>query len=191
MQRDQVEIPWPRPEDKLFVSGGQGNLAGHLLNPIAGFPSELGITAAGYKAAADVLIEWIENNPRDDSLVSPILFCYRQYVELKLKDITLIINAFNETDEGYQWGHDLQRLWITLISKMDLRIDDDRQTLAVVDEYITQLSNVDPRGTKFRYLDEPLPFHQIDLGNLREAMGKLASFLDSLADYWEAELYPS
>ena len=124
MDTQQRDIPWPRPQDKLFISGGRGNLAGHVLNPIFSSPADFGITAEGYKAAGDALIDWMANNPRNDSLVPPTVFCYRQYVELRLKDIILLVNTSDQTGERYEKIHDLRRLWTTLLSGIGQRIDD-------------------------------------------------------------------
>ena len=42
----------------------------------------------GYKEAADKLVENIMDTPRyQDTLVFPICFLYRQYIELRLKEL--------------------------------------------------------------------------------------------------------
>lgn len=46
------------------------------------------IYAIGYKDAADLLVDNIEGNGRQhDFLVYPIVFLYRQYLELAIKDV--------------------------------------------------------------------------------------------------------
>ena len=178
---------WPTLEDRIFVPGGNRNLAGHLLNPIVDFPAKFGPVAGGFKAAGDALVDWLETNPRDDSLVSPLIFCYRQYVELKLKDIAVLVNAIEGTVDNHKSIHNLQYLFDPLKSDIEQCLgEDDQETLAAVECIIMQFNNADCDSTTFRFLDRRMPFHQVDLGNLRVVMGKLANFLDSLTDYLEA-----
>ena len=182
MNSDQLTLG-----DRLFVPGGNRNLAGHLLDPIIDFPAKFGPVAAGFKAAGDSLVERLETNPRNDSLVSPLIFCYRQYVELKLKDIAVLFNAIEETGKSHNWGHNLNCLFALVKPAIEQCLgEDDQETLAAVECVIMQFNSVDSNSETFRYLDDGMPFHQVDLGNLKLVMGKLAEFLDSLTDYLEA-----
>lgn len=188
MEREEINIEWPTMEDKLFVPGGHRNLAGHLLNPIADYPAKFRLVAAGYKAAGDKLVGWLETNPRNDALVLPIIFCYRQYVELTLKDIALLVNNVKGNGDSHKQIHNLEDLFVPL--KSDLKqflSEDEQETLEAVEDIVMQFHHIDPDATTFRYLDGCMPFHQIDLGNLRTVVHRLAEFLDSLADHLEAE----
>lgn len=175
----------PLVGDKLFKTGGVGNLWAHTL------PSEYGMIAVGYKNAADKLIEFLEHDSRDDSLVFPIMFCYRQYTELKLKEIGCLYKVFDESDPEVKKGHALHKLWIGLKQRIHRELDrDERKVLEVVEDLIKEFDNADHDSFTFRYpgekwlIDDPL--RQLDLGNLRAVMDRLAMFLDSFADYLEA-----
>jgi hypothetical protein len=73
---------WPAPDDKLFVSTDANSDAD--LSPR--FEAREFLIREGYKNAADMLVEKSrESNLDRDSLVYPIVFCYRHYLELALK----------------------------------------------------------------------------------------------------------
>ncbi len=177
-----MDIPWPRSGDRLLQSGGHRALAAHILPAC---PEGVGIVAAGYKEAGDVLIKSLAENGRNDALVLPILFCYRQYIELRLKDIIRLINTFEETGQSFKEIHDLKKLWSSLRASIEEEIDEeDQEEFDAVEECIMELHRVDRKGTKFRYPDF-MEFDQIDLGNLKLVMGRASAFLDALADQWE------
>lgn len=176
-----MQIPWPRKGDRLFKIGGYRNLRGWIL-------SEFSIAAVGYKEAADILIEVLAQRRRDDSLVLPIVFCYRQYIELRLKALTETIRVF--TGDEFKRTHDLTTLWSPLRERL---LDDgfeegEQRALAAVDTCIAELNGMDPGATVFRYptfTDAKRLNYEIDLGNLKSVIGRLSVFLDALQDYWE------
>lgn len=56
--------------------------------------------ANGYKLAADMLIDRIEGNPPGDCLIAPVLFLYRHWIELKLKELIVSLNVFSVTENA-------------------------------------------------------------------------------------------
>ena len=77
-----VELPWPRAGDELFAPADDLRLSAHL-GALRGESYTI-----GYKAAGDILVEHIMRHEIEaDTLVFPIVFCYRQYLELLLKDV--------------------------------------------------------------------------------------------------------
>lgn len=180
-----MSLPWPRPGDRLFKSGGYQALMAHIL-PV--HREEVGIVAPGYKDAGDILIKSLAENGRNDALTLPIIFCYRQYIELRLKDIIGLVNTFEESGQSFKCIHDLKKLWLTLRSSIEEEIDEqDREAFDAVEECIMELHGVDNKGTKFRYPVSiaDMKFHQVDLGNLKSVMDRVSAFLDALADQWE------
>jgi hypothetical protein len=80
----QQEFRWPNVGDQLFkpsnVWMGDAMLAGHA-------STRLALMTAGYKHAGDALVERaLELRAERDFLVYPIIFCYRHYLELALKN---------------------------------------------------------------------------------------------------------
>lgn len=174
-----MDIPWPRRGDRLFRKGGRGSLAGVTI-------PDLAIAAGGYKTAADALVGQLDESGRDDSLLAPIIFCYRQYIELRLKGI--IKSTRWLTGKEPRYVHDLVELWEPLRNELvDEAEGRESDELAVVDACIRKLNEVDP-GTAFRYpalstLKSEVV--QVDLANLKAVVGRLAMFLDALHDSWE------
>lgn len=146
---------------------------------------ETGIIAAGYKTAADELIAFLVEDDRDDSLIFPIIFCYRQYVELTLKHIIELMARFDETGARFPHDHSLTRLWRDVKDRQRLERDDvEANDWQIVERLLLEFDAVDSRSFAFRY-PEPVPFYQVDLGNLHDVMQGLAGFLDGLADMWD------
>lgn len=181
-----MEIPWPKPGDELFKTGqfeneGSPNLAAYV------FSKEISFIAEGYKDAGDALVQWLEDSDlRNDFLVYPIVFCYRQHIELQLKYITETVNVLNGIPESYDRIHNLLELWNFIRSRLDPElISQEQEAYEVVDQHIEQFNEIDPKSMTFRY-PEPIPFRQIHLGNLKSVMASLSMFLSSLADYLEA-----
>jgi hypothetical protein len=140
----------------------------------------------GYKLAGDVLVQNLAGEPFDyDNLIYPILYCYRHYIELALKDIV---------EEHGKWvgvglhdkDHKLLELW-----KLFLRIattyhnDPQDEAALAVSSCIQEFAQVDPGSFAFRYARHkktdsiiPLDFGSIDLANLHDVMNGIANFFE-------------
>lgn len=175
-----MDTLWPRTNDRLFKSGGYRSLAACIL------PKDIRLVAIGYKDAADALVVSLAERGRNDALVFPIVFCYRQYLELQVKAITVLVDAFEDTDEEFKRTHDLKKLWLSLRPRLESEIDaQDQKAFAAVEDCVLQFHDFDPTGMTFRY-PEPAKMHQLDLGNLKAVMSRVSTFLEALADQWEA-----
>src|ERR1043165_9459178 len=72
----------------------------------------LDLFAEGYKTAADILVKQVvECASHQDTLVYPIVFLYRQHIELRFKEI--IREGLSLLDEGQDFPrtHRLDELW--------------------------------------------------------------------------------
>lgn len=111
--------------------------------------------AAGYRRAAEILIEHIDTKGRDqDVLVYPVVFLYRHHVELALKRIiTLCLLQTDDLDvKGPKTVHDLNVLWHharKLVRKVDPSFP--RANHSHADAVIKELIAIDSRSTAFRY----------------------------------------
>ena len=99
--RQEYNIPTAKKGEPLFKSGGEREY-------IAYVGAGLDIIALGYKYAADILVEALGEEMgqgKQDYLVYPIGYCYRHYLEVRLKEIIQM--------GGYEYpkGHDLLCLW--------------------------------------------------------------------------------
>ncbi len=181
-----------KSNQKLFVNGtnyfefahiGWGNLnvqiSGYLM---------------GYKDSADVLVDYALSS-KDirtlDTFIYPIVFLYRQFIELSLKSI--ILESLNYTQLEKQkiienYKHDLIKLW-EKVKKLfsDYRIGDTTEDIEFVNRiqsYIYEFSKNDRYSFDYRY-----PFdlkvekirnenERISLPNLKDKMNELSGFFE-------------
>lgn len=179
-----MEVQFPHNGDVVFREGGR---ACFMTTRRAG-PIELGLMAEGYKEASNVLIERLDKRGRDDALVYPIIFGYRQYLELRVKALTRLVNRFDEADDEFKRTHDLQRLWSKIRSRLAEELDEEnRDAFEAVEDVILEFHEIDPKSDGFRFPSE-IKQLSIDLQNMRDVMERVSSFLDSLSDSWEASV---
>ena len=178
-----MELRWPRRGDRLFHKGGHGTLAACTM---ASLRSE-GFVATGFKSAADCLVEHVRHHGRDDSLILPILFLYRHYVEMQLKEIAIHVHRWDGKGESYVRTHDLSRL-VSILDHPDLKAaqtsPEDEQARRAVRQCVLEFHRMDPRGTEMRYPDRA-PLEQLDLGHLKSTMEGLANYLGAVSDQIE------
>lgn len=156
--------------------------------------------AKGYKDAADFLVQGAVNGSRHfnfqiNELVFPIAFLYRQYLELRLKDIIVLSNRLNNKSPrlpfDLQKDHSINKLWShakPLIEAVSSNVP--RKDLNAVDKLVKYFAAIDPTGMAFRYpINKKGQFHlpelAINLRQLRKTMQKIGSFLDGYSEYFE------
>ncbi|HEY4759318.1 MAG TPA: hypothetical protein VIH42_01930 [Thermoguttaceae bacterium] len=109
--------------------------------------------AMGYKEAGNILVENIKvTQSHQDMLVYPIIYLYRQYLELRLKIILRDSRILLDENVDIQMTHNLNDLWgdtrklIRIIFK-----GDDITPLNVVGKIIIEFNSMDPESMAFRY----------------------------------------
>lgn len=154
-----------------------------------------GIYAIGYRQAGDVLVQEVGRNRHDaDALVYPIVFCYRQYLELLLKDVLAEARRYFEIDEPVPARHPLLELWEPLRSLIACRWPEDKGELVSVQDSLRQFDSVDRLSFAFRYATTPrgepsLPkdMLRINLRNLAEVVARVGTFLEACETGLSAE----
>lgn len=181
---DDKEMPWPKKGDTLFTASEDWwhnaclNYAG----------TDWGLYAKGYLQAGDVLVEHIkETHARQDFLVYPIVFLYRQYLELRLKQLIAYGQRILDNPPDFPKTHQLDKLWAicrVTLKKIEQTIPD--QDLEAIDEAISQFCAVDPTSEGFRYPTNkegqpslPDELKYINVRNLAEVMARVGSFFES------------
>lgn len=110
------------------------------------------IYAAGYKDAADALVGALaERKASLDSVVYPLVFLYRQGLELQLKLILPLARRLVGKEAVADHQHGLMPLWSELrrhLEQLNLREDD--KELPAIEDFIRQLDTVDPASFAFR-----------------------------------------
>lgn len=177
-----METLWPQQGDKAIKSGSK---ACFLATKWAS-AYEFSLMAEGYKTASDILVQYLESGERNDALVYPVLFGYRQYLELRLKGLVLIVKRAEYLEETYQRIHDLERLWNSVRDHLRKDLEaDEKLAFEVVESVIAEFQALDPKSDGFRFPSDICQFN-LDLLNLRVVMGRVAYFLDSMTEWWMA-----
>lgn len=113
--------------------------------------------AAGYRKAAEILIQRFLADPEGtagdrDSVVLPILFLFRHYLELRFKDIIVYGLVLSCQQAAWRHGHDLGGLWTEVRqlcgSIYGASLPAEFDTIA---ECVNDLHQLDPNSESFRY----------------------------------------
>lgn len=184
------EYRWPRPGDRLFAPSGSLSDAEIQSNGDTRFA----FMTAGYKTAGDRLIEIAEHDrqARHD-LIYPILFCYRQFLELSLKRMLSEYACLAEIEMHPPRGkeHSLKQL-LEAFRRLLQEVYDgqDHATITTVSECILEFEDMDPHSFTFRYatdrktgLPYPVQVDRIDLARLKDVMNGIGGFFDGCEGY--------
>ncbi|MGB2842918.1 MAG: hypothetical protein WBC40_10690 [Halobacteriota archaeon] len=178
-------FPWPKKGDKIFMAGGDDWYNNACLNDL-GVGLSWYLYPDGYKCAADLLVEHImSTHLNHDTFVYPIVFLYRQYIELTLKRLIRDGNELLNISEKLPQGHKINDLWKKCRAILEkVWPNESSEDLDAVEACIKQFSAKDPTSTAFRYPTDlegylSLPKMQINLRNLSEVMRRVSSFLES------------
>lgn len=141
--------------------------------------------AAGYKDAADLLVKGVEaNGSGQDTLVYPVLFLYRQYLELQLKDLIRQARRLLDKPGSFPTGHHIGNLWQVCHELLsEVFPNDSVAELNEIARLIGEFAAVDPTSEAFRYPQDrkgnaTLPgIRYINLRNVREVVEKISFIL--------------
>lgn len=164
--------------------------------------------ADGYRRAASLLVERSETFYDRNTLIYPIAFLYRQYLELTLKEFILDGNEVVVAAHPLPKSHKLDELWELckrILHERDLPIR--KAELTAIEKGIREFSKFDPTSEAFRYPVNkrgspsiPPATKALSIRGLAAAMDELAAYLRTLesllgADVdlereFRSELYP-
>lgn len=170
----------------LFKSDG-GGINTACLN-FASNPFDLYST--GYLQAGDILIDFVvENQKYHDTIVYPAVFNYRQYLELKLKEIIWSGRDLLNRPGKYPKNHQLLGLWniaqelLAVIWPGAEKPVDYILTTTVIEEFQT----LDKASDAFRFPEDQDgrkhlgDMKLLNLPNLKIVMAEVSSFLDAVS----------
>ena len=163
------------------------------------------IYAIGYKRAADMLIERVQKEQHlfdINTLVFPIVFLYRHYLELRLKSIIKEGYAVFDERKNVPETHDLYKLWNKANElRIKAEIEIKKKYSDLVFSCIKDFAQIDPFSEAFRYptkkkrkrefgtestLPSELPY--LDLKNFSEMINKTSEVLEYIAGIMCVEL---
>lgn len=176
-----AQFRWPKQGDRPFVVADEpfdnANIAGD------GF-TRLVLMMDGYKQAADLMIAAsVDDRPMRDVLVFPIIFNYRQFLELALK---YQIATYGPT-VGIEpvWNtHFLDRLWGRFLEMLErYGTEDPDEADPAVGEIVLEFAKIDPDSYSYRYpvdrRGNPIPVAYTDLH-----LPTLANVMEGVAGYF-------
>jgi len=158
----------------------------------------------GSREAAQKLFQSIETTLDRNTLVYPIVFNYRHYLELQLKSICTSLNyyvtskALLECEKGLKKiildNHCLEAIWGKVkYLKTQLNPEDrdfifnPKLDLGKVDQCVKEFSSIDPKSFAFRYATDregnpsiPDEILSVDLENYIEKMDGVAMILEAV-----------
>jgi len=190
-------IPWPEKGDHLFSE--QGNW--HYNAILDKFHNDWTAYIEGYGRAAQALITHLENTgcAEVDFLVYPIIFLFRQHLELRLKALIMEGDALHDRDPKLHTIHKLEPLWAMCREVLEsVWPEGSSETLDVVESCILELAAVDRGSCAFRYPVEkdgarslPADLDRINLEHFGEVMVKIYNFFsgahDGISDYLQTK----
>lgn len=146
----------------------------------------------GFKRAADVLADEVLRTLRgQDYLVYPIMFNYRHFMELAIKDILYLLADVQGDTNKAERHHSLKGLWSLAFGQLHERWSLDStsdQYLSPIDDMVKFFHDNDPASTAFRYSEVPLGISNINIETVREKMEEVACRLDSIQMSLKCEL---
>lgn len=157
----------------------------------------------GYKQAADSLVSIIESQDGDWGILAyPILFLYRQHIELAMKAAMSWIYAYERQGvelgvgstepkqvEPTGYGHDLSEAWSYLRPKLeDLDLPLDSRLTDRAEGVINWIVRRDPQSMTFRYPEvwlQKMRENELDVSPLemRQGVEEVSSAIDGLTAY--------
>lgn len=169
-----AEVRWPTQGDKPFVVADDP-----LDNAIItgdGF-TRLVLMMSGYKEAADLMVAAsADDRPMRDILVFPIIFNYRQFLELALKYQIATFGPVVGIEPVWN-THFLDQLWGLFLEMLErYGTEDPDEADPVVGDIILEFAKIDPDTCSFRYpVDRrgnpiPVAFSDLHLPTLADVM---------------------
>jgi hypothetical protein len=147
----------------------------------------------GYKNASQKIWENYNGSAWEaNTLVYPIIFLNRQFVELRLKEIISGLNFTVKHEYEFPKGHDLVILWnnyLEILKTFSPSYFPNPQDIKTVGKLIREFNGIDPLSFSFRYpvdrkreINPSLKITGIDIKTFIETMEKLYFFFEVQSD---------
>lgn len=177
-------IPWPQAGDRALLPG---NWQMNACMPGQWATDRWYGYVEGYRRAATILLEHVQERRSDaDVLVYPLVFLWRQHVELQLKRVISFGRELSP-DAGslsYPKHHRLDELWRDArehILREEPNVSSECQAVTTI---IAEVARLDPDSFEFRYPESKSGARtladvgpHLNLETLHEAFLKTANFL--------------
>jgi len=124
------------------------------------YSDQWGAYTYGYKWAIDVLLKEAKDglHPTDVHYY-PIIYVFRHYLEIKLKELTKNLHNYMHQEEKFNRGHEIAMLWgdckKLLIEFSEIGGEkigkEDLADFRFIEGFIKEISIIDPKSESFRY----------------------------------------
>ena len=174
-------LPWPDETDSLFASTPDWRMRAILEFSAADWDAYL----IGFKREADIILDQLASDPHyQELIVFPVLFLYRHYLELKMKQLIAQGSALLDQDAIFPSTHSLLDLWRTCRPIITSVFPESQgHDASAVTKIIEEFHSIDPSSELFRYpiskksrVTIPENLKQLDLANVARVMAKLETF---------------
>ncbi|CUQ24058.1 hypothetical protein [Bacteroides thetaiotaomicron] len=176
--RDQL---MPSASDKLFISEASTE------NWLSTSKDTFFSYSEGYRLAGESLFGEIQENEYcyKRFLTYPMIFCYRQFIELRLKELIFLGRRIIDLSDEVKITHSISRLFeiyaIDILPNIDTNID--IKLFEVISRIINELENIDNNSMSFRYpvlknLTPSITLPNMDINNFKIVMDRLSNFFD-------------
>jgi hypothetical protein len=162
-------------------------------------PDQWDIYAEGYKLAADILANHVvSKREHQDILVYPIVFNYRQFIELRLKHILTLGAKLHSHDFSLPTHHEIDKTWAD-VRKIILKVwpTTPKKDLDAIEKLIKEFAKTDRISMVFRYPVNtkgmpslPEEMRHINLRKLCDLMKEISQLLDGAAFGIDQSLNP-
>lgn len=182
--RREIVAQMLRMKESLFTSKFTPDPDSYMNADIGG---DWDTYAMGYKRAGDILVKYVADNDWDqDFLVYPITFLYRQYLELRLKELIFIGSALRDRHIKIPTTHNLVSLWRQARPNIEAVWpgSETNEYLNLVEERLKEMYDLDSGSYTFRYPEntkgEPslTGFRYINLQQLMDVIQGISNVLD-------------
>ncbi|HLO71802.1 MAG TPA: hypothetical protein VK167_13070 [Flavipsychrobacter sp.] len=151
--------------------------------------NKLSFYADGYLHGANALVDQCyQDHTLNDILIYPMVFLYRQYIELRLKEIIFGLKYCLGDDPSFPKHHKIDILWkdFKFLYK-SIGEENNSDVLNNGGRLINELSQIDPLSMAFRYPvdkdgNDTIKLKRISISNLQSVINKLANLLDAISD---------
>ena len=157
IRHNEEEQEFPRDGDSIFVTGEKDWRNNACIN----FTSDnLWAYETGYKLAGDIVSEYVlRTKSEQDVLVYPMMFMYRHYLELRLKQLIWEGAQLINQEAEYPHGHDLMELWLKcrpILEEIYTKnaSNSDPVFLDRAEQVIGEIYEHDWNGEAFRYSEK-------------------------------------
>ncbi len=162
-------------------------------NPVnAWLSGDWDVYAEGYLRGGNALVDCLLSTKGwdQDFLIYPIVFMYRQYLELRLKELlrsgTVLVDLNLGDNEA--WGHDILSLWRKVRPLLE-QVWPEASNAGWHDHMearISELASADPKSMAFRYPDVPIvgleaPKNYVNPIHLRDVVVGISHVLEGFS----------